>query len=1276
MGKYGFSTYGVSPYGQVSSNTVSYTSNLESFQPTYKTVKLSWDNIAVPSGDTALTYWKIIKSTAGAPDNANDGRYVVGGSFPISQFTYTDIETFYPAGTETTYSFWVFNGTNWFFCGDTSAIVVTDTSGTTLSLARMLPGVWTASVKGFGGATSEPDTNTDLYNFLSNFGYYYDYLRQRVSIVNNLSDFRFYPTAMLSTAIGTLGFSYEPTLGDQYHRTLYRAAETINLFKGTRAGIRAYITALTHYQSALDIGTNLLLDYNQSSFEESTDGWSISITPTAKTITNTQVVSSVATITSAAHGFAAGNAVTVSVTNNNSVYNGDWIISSVTTNTFSYSVSTTTLASAANTGTVIFDPLSARKYANSAAELGSALLAPSDSSLLTPAAALVDSIYKPRTAGYGLICSNGTSDITLSSYNSTDTITRTVPIIEGRSYQFFGYARKSSSNTSNTSTIKAAIRWFDRLGAEITTTYSSGNPVYGTALTFSTSWQYFESSNVDTAIVAPRGAVYAGVTLVVSSPAANDRFFIDFLSFNEYPGLIGDFSYGSGKAIYEDARTIKINLSGVRTNYLPNPSFEDSKGGTLGGWSAYNGTITTDTTSPIVGTKVCKYTALSSNSNLGTLSTNWIQLNPDTIYTFSAYVRGLSSAQTAFARVDFTSPYDETDQVSIKQDSVTNEYYFNVADPVDMGTYTVAQAGWGPTSIQTSTATVFTPTTTPSFKIGDRVRVYETSNNTIWAEGIVLSITSGVSILFDTLSASGISITNATLTLAKYQYRTKGNDVTLSGTQYQRVSVTFKTPQYTTDGGFTSVKAHIFFPNMAAYDYYLIDGCLLEKGSTLLPFFWGSGGVSDANTNLNPTYNVLGDYFTPAEDCQWEKKVRSNFIDNPSFESGSTTGYTATSGTLTSVTYTAAGVPAMFGTYVGKVVASSVFSNINTTFLYPSNISLSGSPTTTPFPYGGESITASAYVYGPAGTYTMSIGSTTSSFTIPANTWTRIFVTAYADRATTTTPSISVNVAYGGSSGTWYVDGVQAEFGDNPSPFVDPADTATLQVTHPRDDTKKIYTTLQPATGGSRSYYWPRLVNKLARLGTNLIDFTPLGSSWSIVLGEHQESSTQQNLKSSSFEESLYGWTPTTSNTKATRAVGRGALYSEVGALGSSWAKLTNTTTSETSFGIYQNSLFVKPGTPYTCATAAQITSSADAGIINVQVDWYDSTNTFISSVNKNNSISTTKRWQYANVVNSSGVLTAPTNAAYAKVTLTYTPTSRTSTNSVLLDRVVFREIG
>lgn len=71
--------------------------------------------------------------------------------------------------------------------------------------------------------------------------------------------------------------------------------------------------------------------------------------PGAKTISNVQVTASTAVITATAHGFTSGDTVTVAAVTNTAV-NGTFVLTSVTTNTFTYAF-IGTVANASDTGT-------------------------------------------------------------------------------------------------------------------------------------------------------------------------------------------------------------------------------------------------------------------------------------------------------------------------------------------------------------------------------------------------------------------------------------------------------------------------------------------------------------------------------------------------------------------------------------------------------------------------------------------------------------------------------------------------------------------------------------------------------------------------------------------------------------------------------------------------------------------------------------------------------------------------------------------------------------
>jgi hypothetical protein len=216
------------------------------------------------------THWKLIKSYAGAPNNPYDGILVDGDlitNYRLSKIDFQNIDE----GSEVTYSFWIFNGIRWINCGSARTVLVSQTD-TLNKISKWIPRAW---LNAPGDATGEPE-DSDLYNTLSAYAFEYDKFRTEAELLYKSSNYQYLPAAILKNKITDLGFSYEPALGDLYHRALYGSGNIINSLKGTSSGVKSYTTALTHWTNEIVTGHNLMLDYNDSSFEESLGRWTTS----------------------------------------------------------------------------------------------------------------------------------------------------------------------------------------------------------------------------------------------------------------------------------------------------------------------------------------------------------------------------------------------------------------------------------------------------------------------------------------------------------------------------------------------------------------------------------------------------------------------------------------------------------------------------------------------------------------------------------------------------------------------------------------------------------------------------------------------------------------------------------------------------------------------------------------------------------------------------------------------------------------------------------------
>ena len=578
--------------------------------------------------------------------------------------------------------------------------------------------------------------------------------------------------------------------------------------------------------------------------------------------------------------------------------------------------------------------------------------------------------------GYGILTKSSGSSPVLISYTSTsttDTITKTIPVIPGAPYYFSGWALKSGS-TANI-TVQAQIDWFDSTGTLISSATA------GTAVTLTTSWKKFESSSSYSAIFAPTKAAYAGVKITTANMANTDTLYFDNFLFSIFPGLIGNKEFGSGDVIYEDARNININLEGYRTNLISNPGFEDG----TGFWNAKNGTLLSAETSSALmtgSTRIGRFLPTSVGSNA--IYTNWIRnLKPGKEYTFSIYVIAPSVGSTATANIEWDMPKSID-----KQQAIT-----------------------------TSTTAGYEGKYRPT----------------------VSKIVSSSPVPFSTLS-------------------------------WTRISVTGTAPDFTTVNGFPSAIVSVTFTAGSTNEFWYFDCALFEESPTVNTYFQGNGGITPAFTipSGGSLASIITDDFIPVSDTAWETKARTNFVYNPSFEN-STNFYTTTStgtgssATLSTITSETVGsltfTPKISGggNNFGKIATGSTTtsSTLVTSFKYPSLTTTGG--TVANMPTGGEAFSVSAYVTSAVvGTYTITFTDVTSgnaysnSFLVntASASWNRINVTGYLGKPITLYPrgtvSITFTPAISPAAIAWYVDGVQAEYGSEPTTFVNPNDASTV----------------------------------------------------------------------------------------------------------------------------------------------------------------------------------------------------------------------------------------
>jgi hypothetical protein len=483
------------------------------------------------------------------------------------------------------------------------------------------------------------------------------------------------------------------------------------------------------------------------------------------------------------------------------------------------------------------------------------------------------------------------------------------------------------------------------------------------------------------------------------------------------------------------------------------------------------------------------------------------------------------------------------------------------------------------------------------------------------------------------------------------------DEITLSTTTKNQISVSFLSPPVSQDSVAPCAKVSIYFSDNLANDEYWIDGAMLEEGSETSPYFNGFSGVVPANP-------VVQQYYSP-NDCKWETKNRFNYMHNHGFETN-TTDWTST-GTLTR-TASDSGLDPLYNSYFGKVAFTTSTTITGTYYLKQAA-------------KGGEDIVVSAYVRRPSSTaITYGIGN--SVYTLPASGdgWTRISgVYKLTSGATTGTFTISVS----GTTATYvHIDGVQVEYGRIPSQYILFNDAGTTTLVNPTNSAKNILATQSEAQNSGKSTYFHNYDIKISRLRASLGDYAMHGSSWAIKTGlpTHPYTDIEKSLiPNNSFETSLGNWV--TSNSTLSRNVSSGSIFDYNTVSGQAYAVVTTAGSSgNKTYGIVSGAIPITAnGGYYASAAVRPAPSVSAAGDYILTVDFYDANNystgsgfgTPLYTKTKTIGVTLTTRWAYIADTYPVGNITG---AAYARITIKSTPTTYSASNAFHVDNVVFRQ--
>lgn len=271
MGRYGIDYYGAAYYG--SANPVAYSASPFTATPfNYRSILLSW---VTPTGN--WDYLRLVRNPYGFPITADDGDILFEDAKASSRSYFEDTGTVpNNVGLKENHFYYysVFvrqtSDSTWQSAGSALGASVKD-NNTSNNMYNYLPSVLTSQIP---YDASIEDANTDLKRFLSLFAFNLDLYKCYAENVQKRFDIENLNGILVPVFMRQFGLTYEPELGLKQSRILLNNAIRLRKNKGTKIGLQEYIKAYAGYDNTIAMSKNLMLDKNDSSFEESIGSWS------------------------------------------------------------------------------------------------------------------------------------------------------------------------------------------------------------------------------------------------------------------------------------------------------------------------------------------------------------------------------------------------------------------------------------------------------------------------------------------------------------------------------------------------------------------------------------------------------------------------------------------------------------------------------------------------------------------------------------------------------------------------------------------------------------------------------------------------------------------------------------------------------------------------------------------------------------------------------------------------------------------------------------------
>lgn len=482
MARYGLDYYSalsfpLSYYG--SDNPLNYSADpVRSLSSGYHKITLRWVS---PVG--AWVKLRIVRSPYGFPVNVTDGDNVFETTRRADPQFYTDTTSVVNSDSRIFfYSIFVFDSVQltWVLAGRVSGMSVKN-YGTADRMYDYIPQIYKLTTP---YVASIPEDNNDLYNFLSLFAYELDHTRALAELITDRYNFERITATTIPLLLNQFGIRYEPEIGFQQNRVLVRDSVQLTKEKGSEQGIREYIKGFTGWAcpspvvgtpnpavEGIQVSHNLMLDYNDSSFEEGIGHW-VSGDNTGSlrqlgslTITKYQTTNNNLRLFIGPHGYRIGDKVTITGFK-------------VPGYNFSTPVAVAGISSTEYIEVVVSSPDIALVSAVNEDTNEYPFVSPYPTPYAEPTA---PTLYPNKQKGILSVANNTASpQVVTVTCGSSSPRTLGIPVVSGDIYTFSVYTAALSTGR----TLTAGISWYDRFGTFMSTT--TGNPVTNATGTLST----------------------------------------------------------------------------------------------------------------------------------------------------------------------------------------------------------------------------------------------------------------------------------------------------------------------------------------------------------------------------------------------------------------------------------------------------------------------------------------------------------------------------------------------------------------------------------------------------------------------------------------------------------------------------------------------------------------------------------------------------------------------------------------------------------------------